>query len=205
VEGRDGQTSAAARRPRRARRRRCDMPEYCSSELPTASPDSSATSTASPSSSPRGRPPPLPSWRVRALVAIWVLVHIGMLVRGLAPAPRPWAAPLPWSMFRVPPAAEATIVAESLDPSGQWLEIPLRSYFHFTRGWTDRRVPDTSRFLSQPGHADERAAFARWLAAKKAAAGTPVRAVRLLRRSMRGRAVDTRLLGQFEVSDAAPP
>ncbi|MBA3548254.1 MAG: hypothetical protein H0T76_17365 [Nannocystis sp.] len=148
--------------------------------------------------------PQLPSPWVRALVVIWVLVHVGILVRGLVPAPAPWSAGLPWAMFRVPPAAEVTIAAEGLDASGHWLEIPLRSYFHFTRGWTDRRVPETSRYLTRPGYKKERAAFARWLAAQMEAAGTPVRAVRLLRRSTRDGAVHMRSLGHFEVPDAAP-
>ena len=146
----------------------------------------------------------LPSPWVRALVVIWVLVHVGILVRALVPAPAPWSARLPWAMFRVPPAAEVTIAAEGLDASGHWIEIPLRSYFHFTRGWTDRRVPETSQFLTRPGHAEEHAAFARWLAAQMEAAGTPVRAVRLLRRSTSGGATHTRSLGRFEVPDAAP-
>lgn len=148
--------------------------------------------------------PALPSRWVRTLVVGWVLVQLVMLARALVPAPRPWSAPLPWSMFRVPPAAETTIVAEGQDASGRWIEIPLRDYFHFTRGWTDRRIPETSSALGRGGHRPERAAFADWLAARMTAAGTPVRRVRLLRRSTRDGAVQTRSLGTFEVHDAAP-
>ncbi len=149
--------------------------------------------------------PMLPSPWVRALVVAWVAVQLLMLLRGLLPAPQPWSAPLPWAMFLAPPAAETTILAEGLDASGQWIEIPLRSYFHFTRGWTDRRIPETSSILTRPGHTQARAAFARWLAAQMAAAGTPVHAVRLLQRSTQAGAVHTRTFGQFRVPDAAPP
>jgi hypothetical protein len=140
----------------------------------------------------------------RVLVAVWVVVNVGMLIRGLVPAPRPWSASLPWSMFLTPSAIETTTVAEGLDSSGRWVEIPLHRYFGFTRGWTGRRVPDTSKFLARRGHTDERAAFARWLAARMAADGTPVRVVRLQLRWTEDGVQHTRARGRFEVDLAAP-
>lgn len=81
----------------------------------------------------------LPPRFARVVVVVWIVANAGMVIRGLVPAPRPWSASLPWSMFLTPSAVEARTVAEGLDSSGRWLEIPLDRYFHFTRGWTDRR------------------------------------------------------------------
>ncbi len=144
----------------------------------------------------------LPPRFARVVVVVWIVANAGMVIRGLVPAPRPWPASLPWSMFLTPSAVEARTVAEGLDSSGRWLEIPLDRYFHFTRGWTDRRVPDTSKFLVRPGHRAERAAFARWLAARMAADGRPVRAVRLRRQWTEDGVLHTRARGRFEVDRA---
>lgn len=145
-------------------------------------------------------PPEVPWW-ARVVVAGWVAVNAALLVRGLLPPTVPGSGRLPWSMFREPPA-QTRIVAEGQDASGRWIEIPLAEIFEFRRGWSDRGVPETSRYLYGRGSTAERAAFARWLAAQMAAAGTPVRVVRLTHLAFDGSG-RTWPIGQFEVDGAA--
>lgn len=147
-----------------------------------------------------------PSPLGRVVVGLWLAVHAVFLARGLLPLPAPWSGQLPWRMFFAPSEVETEILAEGKDRAGRRVPIPLRDYFHFTRGATDEPLYEESRILSQPGHQEERAAFARWLADRMAAAGTPLREVRLLQRRTRPRDGKTRVrtLGRFEVDDAAP-
>lgn len=143
-----------------------------------------------------------PSRLGRVVVALWLGVHALALLRGLSPLPAPWSGPLPWRMFTAPRAVETEILAEGRDAAGRPVEIPLRRWFRFTRGATDEPLYEESRILREPGHQAERAAFARWLAARMADDGVTLREVRLLQRRTRGARTRMRTLGRFEVGDA---
>lgn len=144
--------------------------------------------------------------RVAAVViALWAGAQAAALLRGLLPLPAPWATHLPWRMFSEPSPIEATIHAEGLTAEGRWVTIPLERYFRHSRGATGERAYDFSTIVSEPGHLAERQAFARWLAGRMAADGTPLRKVRLLQRwrDLRDGSTGERRIGQYRVDDAA--
>lgn len=133
-----------------------------------------------------------------AVIATWAGIHALALVRGLSPA-----GPLPWRMFSEPLEFVPTIVAEGVTREGAAVEVPLRELFRFTRGATDLRAYDTSAILSEPGHAAERKALARWLARQMELRGTPLRTVRVVRRTrdLRSGEARARVLVRVEVED----
>lgn len=131
------------------------------------------------------------------VVAVWLAAHAIAVGRGLA------GGHLPWRMFSDPSPVEHRLRAEGLTRAGVWIEVPLARYFEHTRGATDERAYDFSTIVFAPGHLAERHAFARWLAARMAADGTPVRKVRLIRRwrDVRDNTAGERRIGQYRVAD----
>lgn len=145
-----------------------------------------------------------PSWFARAAVALWIAAQAVMLARVALPLERPWGGGhVPWRMFTTISRTESTIVAEGTTTAGEVVAIPLERWFRFTRGSTGQRVLDLSPILMSPGHREERAAFARWLAARMAEEGVRLREVRLIRRDrdLYTDAVRERRIGRFEVGD----
>ncbi len=146
-----------------------------------------------------------PSRFARAAVALWIAAQAVMLIRAALPLERPWGGRVPWRMFTGLPVIEARIVAEGTTAAGEVVEIPLDRWFRFTRGATGQRTCDLNNILLTSGHADERAAFARWLAAQMAADGVRLREVRLARRELDLRSGQRRVrpIGRFEVEGDA--
>ncbi|MFT4621499.1 MAG: hypothetical protein ACI8PZ_000151 [Myxococcota bacterium] len=132
----------------------------------------------------------------RVVLALWGLVQVVLLVQALA------GGIWPWRMFAAPEIRPPVVIAEARVDDGAWQPLRIDDAFHYTRGWSERRVPDEAKALYEGrAHPRDRAAFARWLVAELApdAGYTEVR-LRLEREGPRGGPVESTGLGRFPVT-----
>ncbi len=72
----------------------------------------------------------------------WILVTLGLLVRGVLPDRVPGHGSFPWGMFKDPNHKTKRLVVTGILDDGREVEIDPGRYFHYARGFTDLRFYD---------------------------------------------------------------
>ena len=102
-------------------------------------------------------------------------------------------------MFRTASAENRMLIAEGRNAAGQWIAIPLRDFFHYTRGATDLRFYEHSRVFWKKGNRNERAQFAAYLAERMQARGISLTTIRFFweKTHIENDRIRRQFLGQF--------
>jgi hypothetical protein len=103
------------------------------------------------------------------VIAVFVCVQVGLVLRAALPLPGKLHGPWPWRMFERRGAWERVLRATGTDRAGAIHELPLHRIFGYARGMTRLYAYQQIEALADPAATGTQSSFAAFLARRMAA------------------------------------
>ena len=113
------------------------------------------------------------------IIAIFLSIHIGLVVRATVPLPGKLHGPWPWRMFERRSPWERVLHATGTDRKGVRHELPLHRIFGYSRGMTRMYAYQQLDALGDPSATAAQASFAAFLARRMAELGVELSTLEL--------------------------
>jgi len=108
------------------------------------------------------------------IIAIFLLIQVGLVVRATIPMPGKLHGRWPWRMFERRSPWERVLRATGVDRAGARHELPLHRIFGYARGTTRLYAYHQLEALNDPAATVAQSTFAAFLARRMAELGTDV-------------------------------
>ncbi|HMJ53315.1 MAG TPA: hypothetical protein VK540_14610 [Polyangiaceae bacterium] len=113
------------------------------------------------------------------IIAIFLLIHIGLVLRATVPGTSKLHGPWPWRMFERRGPWERVLHATGTDRAGARHELPLHRIFGYARGMTRMYAYQQLDALGDPAATAAQSSFAAFLARRMAELGSELSIVDL--------------------------
>ena len=105
------------------------------------------------------------------IIAIFLCVQVGLILRATLPLPGKLHGPWPWRMFERRGPWERVLHATGTDRAGKRHELPLHQIFGYARGMTRLYAYQQIESLADPSAMGSQSAFAAFLARRMSELG----------------------------------
>jgi hypothetical protein len=136
------------------------------------------------------------------IIAIFLLIQVGLVLRGTVPLPGKARAAYPWRMFSWRQPWDRVLRATGTDRTGASRELPLHRIFGYTGGATSLYAYQYLAYLDDPAKTAAQSAFAAFLARRMAELDVELSAVdlRFVSTSLDTGETREQVIGTFNVS-----
>jgi hypothetical protein len=135
------------------------------------------------------------------IIAIFLCVQAGLVLRAVLPLPGKLHGPWPWRMFERRSAWERVLHATGTDRAGTRHELPLYRIFGYARGMTRMYAYHQIEALGDPAATNAQSSFAAFLARRMAELGIELASVdlRWVATNLDTGETEERFIGTFSV------
>ena len=113
------------------------------------------------------------------IIAIFLLIHVGLVFRATIPMPGKLHQRWPWRMFERRSPWERVLLATGTDRAGVRHELPLHRIFGYARGTTHLYAYHQLEALNDPAATVAQSTFAAFLARRMAELGVDLSVIHL--------------------------